>query len=289
MSWKFERVAGPFELTEGPAWDGQTLIFTDIPSSRIMRYDPKDGSCTVFRTGTTENNGLIFDKDGRLYACERSGRCVARYEKDGSRKVIVDRFEGKRFNSPNDLAVDTLGRIWFTDPRYGEKRDDMELSHESVFRIDPTQDGNWSIKRMSYDTTRPNGLLVSPDRKTLYVAQSAYDGPRELRAYPIRDDDTLGQYEVLHNFFPHRGIDGMCLDIEGNIVACAGWTQSGPGPMIYVFTPNGRVLETHPMPVNPTNCSFGDGDLQTLYVTTVTGELYRALTDRKGWLIFPTS
>jgi len=289
MSWNFERVAGPFAFTEGPAWNGETLFFTDISTSRVMQYDPKSGRTEVYRTDTNEANGLMLDKDGRLYACEGGGRAVTCYGEDGSRKVVADHFEGKRLNSPNDLAVDTLERIWFTDPRYGEDRDDMELDHESVLRLEPQADGTWLIERVTFDTTRPNGLLVTPDRNTLYVAQSEYgeDRKRELRAYPIGEDDTAGNYEVLHNFYPHRGVDGMCLDAEDNLVATAGWTQSGPGPMIYVFTPGGRVLETHPMPVNPTNCTFGDEDLQTLYVTTASGELYRARTERKGRLIYP--
>ena len=110
--------------------------------------------------------------------------------------------------------------------------------------------------RVTFDTTAPNGLLLSPDNKTLYVAQSKYgdDQKRELRAYPINDDGTVGPYQVLHNFYPHRGIDGMCLDTEGNIVATAGWEVSGPGAMIYVFAPNGRVLETHPVPAERPPC-----------------------------------
>jgi len=284
MSWQFELIAGPFGLTEGPAWDGEVLLFTNIPNSRILRYSPKTGQCTEFRAGTNGANGLMFDKDGRLYACEGDGRRMVRYEPDGTTTVLVDRFEGHRLNSPNDLAFDAQGRLWFTDPRYGDFRDDMELDHESVFQLDKT------IKRMTYDTTRPNGLLISPDQKTLYVAQSEYgeNKKRELRAYPILDNDTLGEYTVLHNFYPHRGIDGMCLDVEGNIIATAGWKASGPGPMIYVFAPNGRVLETHPLPADrPTNCTFGDDNLQTLYVTTGEGYLFRARTERKGRLWFP--
>jgi gluconolactonase len=155
-------------------------------------------------------------------------------------------------------------------------REDMELDHESVFRCDPQADGTWSIRRMTFDTTRPNGLLFSLDEETLYVAQSEYgvDRKRELRAYEVRDDGTLGAYSVLHNFYPHRGIDGMCLDHDGNIIATAGWQESGPGPMLYVFAPNGRVLETHPVPFDrPTNCTWGGADLRTLYVTVATGHL----------------
>ena len=286
MEWKFEPVAGPYKFTEGPVWDGTFLFFTHIPGSRVMRYDPKTNLCEEYRTGTNGANGLVLDAKGRLCACEGEGdgRRIVRYETKENTVVLADRFEGRRLNSPNDLVIDALGRIWFTDPRYGDDRDDMELDHESIYRLDPLKDGSYTILRKTYDTTRPNGLIVTPDMKTLYVAQSEYgEGKqRELRAYPILEDDTLGEYEVLHNFVPHRGIDGMTLDTELNIVATAGWEVSGPGPMIYVFSPSGRVLETHPVPASPTNCIFGDEDLQTLYVTAHDGHLYRTRTQRKG-------
>ena len=289
MTWTFEHIAGPFSLTEGPVWDGAALLFTDISANRILRYDPRMGKCDVYRTDTHEANGLRLDGKGFLYACEGGSRRITRYEGGtGAVHVLAERFEGKRLNSPNDISIDSRGRVWFTDPRYGDKTDDLELGHESVFRLDPTSGGTWKIRRMTFDTTKPNGLLLSPDEKTLYVAQSHYGpgNPRELRAYPICDDDTLGPYEVLHNFYPHRGIDGMTIDADGNIVATAGWQQSGPGPMIYVFAPNGRVLETHPVPEDrPTNCTFGDDDLQTLYVTTIEGWLLRARTDRQGRVV----
>lgn len=290
MSWEFEVLAEPLGLTEGPAWDGSGLIFTNIPNNRILRYDPTDGEISVFRTGTNGANGLMFDPQGKLYACEGDARRIVRYDPDGSVEVICDNYQGKRLNSPNDLAIDLQGRIWFTDPRYGDRTDDLELDHRSVFRLDPRPDGAWECVRMTYDTTSPNGLLISPDNKTLYVAQSKYGDheERELRAYPILEDGTLGRYEVLHNFYPHRGIDGMVLDISGNIIATAGWELSGPGGMIYVFAPNGRVLETHPVPCNrPTNCTFGGDDLRTLYVTSIEGHLLRTQTDRQGLLHYP--
>ena len=294
MSWDFEILVGPNGLSEGPAWDGNGLIYTNYPNTKLMRYEPgADGSAgnlTVYREESNGANGLMFDREGRLYACEALARRMVRYEPDGGVTVLCDNFEGKRLNSPNDLAIDNQGRIWFTDPRYGDRTDDLELDHMSIFRLDPQPDGSWTCVRMTYDTTSPNGLLISPDNKTLYVAQSKYgDGElRELRAYPILEDDTLGQYTVLHNFYPHRGIDGMCLDTEGNIIATAGWELSGPGGMIYVFTPTGRVLETHPVPTDrPTNCTFGDADLRTLYVTSIAGHVMRARTERQGLLHFP--
>ena len=291
MAWQIETLLEPIGLTEGPVWDGSSLLFTNIPNSRIMCYDPVTGQVSVWREGTNEANGLMLDKDGILNACEGGGRRMVQYPEGRETVEVSAKFEGRRFNSPNDLAIDSKGRIWFTDPRYGDFRDDMELDHESVYRLEKQADGSWRPVRVTFDTTAPNGLLLSPDEKVLYVAQSKHgEGQlRELRAYPLHEEGsegngaTAGQYEVLHNFYPHRGVDGMCLDSEGNIVATAGWGESGPGGMIYVFAPNGRVLETHPLPCDsPTNCTFGGDDLRDLYVTSLEGHLLRARTDRQG-------
>ncbi len=300
MPWTFTRVAGPFAFTEGPVWDGTALLFTDIPASRIMRHDPASGATTVFREGTNGANGLHFDRQGALYACEGDGRQLARYAPDGGTTILAERFEGRRLNSPNDVTSDAAGRIWFTDPRYGPNRADMELDHESIFRLDPPLDapldppsghagdagnaGAWAITRVTFDTTRPNGLVFSPDGRTLYVAESppAPEGQRQLRAYPVAADGTLGAARVLHDFGPQRGIDGMRIDAVGNIVASCGWDQGGPGPRIAVFAPDGTVLAEHPVPTNPTNCAFGDPDRRGLYVTGYDGCLYHARTDLQG-------
>ena len=135
-----------------------------------------------------------------------------------------------------------------------------------MYRLDPTDDGSWSITRVTFDTTRPNGLLFSLDHTVLYVAQSGRlpEEKRELRAYPVNDNGSLGEGEVIHDFGAHRGIDGMCLDTEGIIIATAGNLAGGPGPMIYVFSPSGEVIETHVLNVDqPTNCTFGGEDLST--------------------------
>ena len=302
MEWEFELVAGPYaRLTEGPAWDGQALLFTHIPASRIMRYEPLSGSCSEYRTGTNRTNGLAFDAGGRLYGCCSGGRSIVRFDPDGETTVISDRLNGQRLNTPNDLAIDSRGRVWFTNP-WNESNIDPteqpELGHEEVLRADPQPDGGWITVRATYDCSKPNGVLVSPDEQTLYVAQSHSepDKIRELRAYPIQEDGSLGPYTVLHQFGedhrgPQRGIDGMSFDTEDNILATAGWGRSGPGPMIYVFAPSGRILETHPMPPGvdmPTNCTFGDADMRTLYMTDLEGHLYRVRnTARQGWLIWP--
>ncbi|MDE2716082.1 MAG: SMP-30/gluconolactonase/LRE family protein [Chloroflexota bacterium] len=298
MSWHFEHVDGPYgNVTEGPAWDGGGLLFTSIQQSRIMRYDPTTGKSTVYREDTNYANGLMLDPDGVLYACEGGARRVVRYESDGSATSLTDGFEGKRLNIPNDLAIDLQGRVWFTDPYYegsgGDWTEDVankDLDHDSVYRLDPQADGSWSINRVTFDTTRPNGLLFSLDHSILYVAQSGRleSELRQLRAYPVMEDGSLGEMEVLHDFGAHRGIDGMCLDTEGNLIATAGWAQGGPGPSIYAFSPSGEVLERHDVPVDrPTNCTFAEEGLSVLYVTTIEGYLFRVETERQGRLLYP--
>jgi gluconolactonase len=293
MMWRFEQVAGPFAFTEGPVWDGEAVLFTDIPSNRIMRYDPATNGCGELHANTEGMNGLVLDRQRRINGCQSRGRRVVRYEAEGGTSVLAEFFEGNRLNSPNDLTVDSQGRIWFTDPRYGKKRDDMELDHESVFRLDPRPEGSYRLTRVTFDTTRPNGLVFSPDEKTLYVAESpqAPRGKRQLRAYPIGEGGGLGPARVLHDFGPHRGIDGMTVDTEGNVVAACGWRRSwwrrsGPGPRIAVFAPSGAVLEEHPVAGLPTNVCFGAPDLSDLYVTGyirgIGGFLWRAKTHRCG-------
>jgi gluconolactonase len=289
-TWKWELLAGPATITEGPAWDGEGLFFTSIEANEIRRFDPATGEIQTIYTDTGGTNGLTLGSDGSLYGCAGTGRAVTRYDTHGVKTILVYRFEGRRLNSPNDLVLDRAGRIWFTDPRYGADHSDRELDHDSVYRITPpaSGEGPWSIERLTYDTTRPNGLLLSWDEQTLYVAQSDYaaDSVRQLRAYPVRQDGTLGAYTVLHDFGPARGIDGMRWDAEGNIVATCGWELCGPGPRIAVFAPDGSVLEEHLLPAGrPTNCAFGGPNLDVLYVTTMDGRLYRvANTGRRGAL-----
>jgi gluconolactonase len=300
MRWKFELLLKPsaVPLTEGPVWDGEYLYFTHIRASRIMRYDPRSGAITEWRSGTNRTNGLAFDAQGRLFGCCSGGRSIVRFDPDGRNVVIADRLDGKKLSTPNDLAIDRKGRIWFTNPVNDGNWDQTEreeLDHRSVLRADPQKDGKYTVTRVTFDTTQPNGILVSRDQTTLYVAESGSKRgiARELRAYPVQEDGSLGTFRTLFTWGEdakgvHRGIDGMCLDSEGNIVATAGYEDAGSGPMIYVFSPTGRVLETHPLPsVRPTNCCFGGPDLTTLFLTTGEGHFFKAQTDRVGWAMYP--
>jgi len=300
MSWKFELLMKPpaKPLTEGPVWDGEFLNFTHIQASKILRYDLKTNAITDMRSSTNRTNGLAYDANGQLFGCCSGGRAIVRFDADGKNTVIADRVDGKKLNTPNDLAIDRKGRIWFTNPVNDgnwDKTEVKELDNQSVLRADPQKDGSYTVTRVTFDTTQPNGILVSQNNRTLYVAESSYTRgiARELRAYPIKEDGSLGAPDVLFTWGEdargvHRGIDGMCFDADGNIVATNGWEVSGPGPMITVFSPTGRVLETHPVPANrPTNCCFGGPDLTTLFVTTTQGHFFKAQTNRVGWAMYP--
>lgn len=305
MTWEFETVAGPYgSPTDGPVWDGETLLFTSIPvpagtiHNRILRYDPGTGEVTDFRRWTNRVVGLAISQEGILYGCQSGARRLVRFNSDGSTSPLAYRVDGKFHNQPKDLAIDRRGRIWFADPVWGppvqgglrnHELEPYSIDYRAVLRLEHAS-SDAPITRMTRDTHVPLAVALSPDEDVLYVSESDDDpeGKRELRAYPVNSDGSLGQCTVLHTFGSdyrgvHRGVSGMCLDSDGNIIACAGSNQSGPGPMVYVFSPAGQVLETHPTPAEPTNCAFGGPDLTDLYVTTSEGHLLRASnTGRRG-------
>jgi sugar lactone lactonase YvrE len=264
---KPEPVWNEGEFTEGPApaADG-AILFSDI-GDRIMRYDPQTGKTTVFRTPSGKSNGLKFNPAGHLVACEGAApggqRRISITDSQGNVRTLADRFEGKRFNSPNDLAIATAGRVYFTDPRYvGDEP--RELDFEAVFLVEPSG----VVRVVTRDVQKPNGIIVTPDNKTVYVADNSNlpDGNHQLLAFVVQSDGTLAQKRVLHNFGPNRrGIDGMTLDRQGNIYATAGsGTQAG----IYVFGPAGQHLAYVATPGDPSNCVFGIGkEASTLYIT----------------------
>jgi gluconolactonase len=264
---KLELVFNDGDFTEGPtaAADG-AILFSDI-GNRIMRFDPETKQTTVFRSPSGRSNGLMFDQQGRLVACEGANaggnRRISITDKDGAVRTLADRYDGKRFNSPNDLAIDAKGRVYFTDPRY-VGNDPRELDFEGVFLVDT--DGKVTIA--TRDVEKPNGILVSPDGKRVYVADnnSQPTGKHQLVAFTVQHDGTLADKQVLFDFGPHRrGIDGMTLDQEGNIYATAG-SKAEAG--VYVFSPEGKPLAFIATSGEPTNCVFGIGkESKTLYIT----------------------
>ncbi len=288
MTWTFDKVAGPYN---GPAgglvWDGSGMLFSLISEERILRFDAASNASTEYRRYTGRTNGIAAGPRGSLYGCQEGGRRVVHYLADGSATVTATRLNGRIHNHPCDLTVDRAGRVWFSDPHSGTPAFGPKifppLEHASVLRLERDDRKSWAIRRMTYDTRAPRAVLLSIDEKTLYVAEGdEKTALRELRAYAVRYNGELGPYTVLHTFGAdhrgaHRGIEGMCLDADGNIVACAGAQGIGAGALVYVFSPAGAVLETHALPAElPMRCAFGDAGLSSLYVTTAGGELLRA-------------
>lgn len=253
------------DFTEGPAAaPSGEIYFTDI-GNRILRFDPRTSKVEGYREPSGRANGLAFDPLGRLIACEGAwagNRRISITEKDGTVRTLAEAFEGKRFNSPNDLAIDSKGNVFFTDPRYaGEEK--RELDFEGVFRVTP--EGKVTLATKAVE--KPNGILVSPDGKTVYVSDSnsVTHGKRQLVSFVLRDDGTLTDKKVLYDFGLGRGIDGMTLDVDGNLYATAGKEELAG---IYVFSPVGKPLAFLPLPGDPTNCEFGRGDdAKSLYIT----------------------
>jgi sugar lactone lactonase YvrE len=262
---KLEKLWGDGVFTEGPTPgpDG-AIYFSDI-GNRILRFDPKTSKTTTYRDPSGRSNGLKFDAKGRLVACEGANtggnRRVSVTEKSGEVRTLADKWMGKRFNSPNDLTIDAMGRVYFTDPRYvGDEP--REIDTESVYRIDP--DG--TVTQVITDVTKPNGIVLSPDGKTLYLAETNGDMKRrrQLLAYPLKDDGTVGAKKVLHDFGDDRGIDGMAMTADGLIVATAG---RGKTAGVYFFTPEGKKVGFVPTPEDTSNCCFGGPGSKVLYIT----------------------
>ena len=282
---KLEKVAGDCKFTEGPAADAEgNVYFTDSPSNRIMVLRA-NGKVEVWNNKSKDANGMRMDARGRLIACcgEDGARAVHRYEKDGAITVLADRHDGKRLTAPNDLCIDRQGRIWFTDPCYGRKPKDGQEKF-AVYRIDADKGEPIANKvtRVIDDVAMPNGIAISPDEKTLYIADNApgSKGPHTLVAYDIAADGACKRRAVLHDFGTRRGIDGMVVDTQGNIYATA---ESGDKTGVYIFSPAGKQLGFIKTPETATNCVFGDKDSKTLYITAGRS-LYKIRMNAVGYL-----
>lgn len=293
MAWKFERVAGPFKgRTGGLAWDGKGMLVSAVAEERVLRFDPATGKAEDFRRWTGRVNGLAIAKDGSVFGAQEGGRRVVQFMNDGSTVPVTEFLEGARHNQPTDVVVDSKGRVWIADayngqPPYGPPTAPF-LAHASVLRNDPVGTDLWRLSRVTHDTCRPRAVLLSRDEKTLYVADGDMDRGDvcQLFAYAVNAHGGVGHAKALLTFTAaDRGIEGMCLDSDGNIIACAGWKKGGAGAMVYVVSPEGTILESHPAPADlPMRCAFGDADLGSLYVTAGDGGLYRARNiGRKGF------
>jgi len=286
-----ELLASGFEWSEGPLWiqndKGGYLLFSDIPRNSVMKWKEGVGISLFMKpsgyTGITDygrepgSNGLAIDPQGRIIFCEHGDRRLSRLEKDGGKKTLVDSYNGKRLNSPNDAVVKSNGDIYFTDPPYGLPKGPgdprRELDFCGVFRLSTSEELTLLTKEM----TRPNGIAFSPDEAVLYVAQSDSENPI-IKAFPIKSDGTLGSGKVLYDFtelmskYPGAP-DGLKVDQYGNLFA------TGPGG-VYIITDEGKLLGRIHTGKRTSNCAWGD-DGSVLYIT-VDDYLCRLKTKTKG-------
>jgi gluconolactonase len=267
---------------EGPCWfaEGGYVIWSDIPNDRILKWSEREGM-TVFRKPCNFTNGHTRDRQGRLVSCEHGGRRVSRTEPDGKVVTLVDRYRGKRLNSPNDVVVKSDGTVWFTDPPYGilsnheGHQAESELGQNYVFRLDPA---SGSLTIVADDFDKPNGIAFSPDEKVLYVADTGRshrpDGPHHIRAFDVGRDGRLSRSRVFAVIDPGMA-DGFRLDTHGNV-----WTSAGDG--IHVFNPSGALLGKILIPERAVaNCTFGGPDKTTLFITATTS-LYSIEVSARG-------
>lgn len=251
---KVQKLADGLKFTEGPVWIPamKSLVFSDIPNKKLMRWSREKGLAEY--RASEEANGNQIDAEGRLLSCQHAARNVIRQEKDGKLTVLVDAFEGKRLNSPNDLVVKSDGTVWFTDPPYGLKGQAQELAGNWVFRLDLSTK---KVTVVSKEFNMPNGIAFSPDEKKLYIADSGRPG--RVGAFPVKEDGTLGTAL----YWMDGGSDGIRVDEKGNL-----YTTAGDGVRIY--NSEGQRVATIAVPEVPANVAFGGEDFKTLFITART-------------------
>ncbi len=264
-----EKIAGGFQFTEGPVWNRKGyLLFSDIPADRIYKWVPGEKPM-VFREPSRQSNGLTFDAENALVACEHGSRQLTRTDSKGKTTVLAAEYEGKRLNSPNDLVISRDGSIYFTDPPYGIKKEDIRQPVNGVYRY---KDGK--LTRLIEDFDMPNGLAFSPDQKTLYIADSS--SRCHVRAFDVLPDGTLANGRLFAEPQGDQpgGPDGMKVDVRGNL-----WT-TGPGG-VWVYSKEGVLQGVVWTPEVPANLAFGGPDGKTLFITARTG-LYRLALKVEG-------
>ena len=262
---RIEKVAAGYTFTEGPAWSHEGyLLFSDIPNNKILQLTPGQG-INVYREKSNGANGNAFDAQGRLYTCESHLRRVTRTDKKGKIEVLAERWQGKRLNGPNDIVVRKDGQIYFTDPAFGNQLDTRELDFYGVYHISHRGE----LEPIAKSKTRPNGIALSPNGRILYVANS---DDRNVRAYDLDHNGAASNERVLVSKI--EGIpDGIRVDEKGNLYVAAANLE--------VYTPEGKQLGSIAMTETPSNCTFGDADLETLYITARTS-VYRVRLKVKG-------
>ncbi len=271
---RVEKVAEGCKFTEGPAIDAAgNLFFSDNPNDRIMRLSA-DGKLTVFRSPCGRANGLLFDGRGRLMMCQSSGpgggRRVTRLEKDGSETLLAETYKANRFISPNDLCIDLRGRVYFTDPYYGPPAEKSQPT-SGVYRIDAPG----KVVLVVSNLKKPNGIVITPDNRLVYISDR---GTQKLHRYKVAPDGGLVPDGVVYCFAPDRGIDGMWLDVKGNIYGAAGKAKTTG---LFVISPEGKLLLHKPMPEFATTVTFGGDNMRDLYLTAGTS-VYKMRTLNPG-------
>lgn len=268
QSFTIEKVAGGFTFTEGPVWmsASSTLIFSDIPASKIYRY--RDGVVDVWRDPSANANGNTLDRQGRLITCEHGNRRVSRTEPNGVVTTLADRYHGKRLNSPNDVVVDCRGHVYFTDPPYGVAPALRELDFQGVYRLDAGTDQPDEPELLVSDFVKPNGLAFSADGAVLYIADTELN---HVRVFQVGDDGRLENGRV---FCQVARPDGMRVDVEERLYVAA---QTA----VEVFDARGVKEFEIRIPERPANLAFGDADRRSLYVTAQTS-LYRVRVPAVG-------
>ena len=271
---KLERLATGMKFTEGPVWvnrDAGYLVFSDIPSDELKILTVTDVMTLLkkYRKPSSNANGNTVDRQGRLITCEHSGRRVSILEDDGTLRTLVDRHDGKKFNSPNDVVVKSDGSVWFTDPSYGlPKGETKEQEGNYVFRFDPKTKATAIVAK---DFDMPNGLCFSPDEKKLYIADSGK--PHHIRAFDVQPDGTVaggGVFCVIDNGVP----DGIRCDAQGRIFSSA-------GDGVHIFSTDGKLIGKILVPETPANLCFGGADGKTLFITAQTS-LYSIKLKNQG-------
>ena len=282
---KVERLAGGTRWAEGPAWlgDARCLVWSDVPGDRMLRWDEETGAVSDFRKPSGYANGNTRDRQGRLVTCEHGGRRVSRTELDGRIVTLVDSFEGKRLNSPNDVVCKSDGSLWFTDPSFGilgwyeGHKADAELPTH-VYRWQEGENGG-SLTVVAEGIVQPNGLAFSPDESILYIVESR-SVPRKILAYDVKGGKTLANRRVLVDAGPQGTPDGFRVDMDGNL--WCGWGMGAEGlDGVHVFNPDGRLIGRIDLPERCANVCFGGLHRNRLFMAATTS-LYSLYVNIQG-------